>query len=125
MKYKLVQKGKPGDKEAPKKFYASPIKTGNVTSKTIAKDIAGRSSLTSGDVSNVLQNLVEILPQKLIDGNSIQLGDFGSFRISFSSEGVDTADKFTTDKIRGIKVIFTPSIEFKKALGDIKFEIEK
>ncbi|MDO5616147.1 MAG: HU family DNA-binding protein [Cruoricaptor ignavus] len=125
MKYKLVQKGNPLKPNAEKKWYANPVKSGTTTQKNLATQIAGRSSLTSGDVANVLQNLVEILPQELIRGNSVQLGEFGTFRISFSSEGAETEKEYTTDKIKGIKVLFTPSTEFKKTLGDIKFEIEK
>lgn len=88
MKYKLIQKGKPGDPDAPKKWYATPIKSGTITQKNLAQQISGRSSLTSGDVNNVIQNLLELLPQELIKGNSVQLGDFGTFRLSFSSDGV-------------------------------------
>ena len=124
MKYKLIQKGKPGDANAPKKWYASPVKTGAVTQKNLATQISGRSSLTAGDVANVLQNLVELLPQELIKGNSVQLGDFGTFRISFSSEGVDNEKDFNIDKIKGITVLFTPSSDFKKILSDMKFEKE-
>ena len=120
----LIQKGKPGDASSPKKWYATPVKIGAVTQKNLATQISGRSSLTSGDVANVLQNLVELLPQELIKGNSVQLGDFGTFRISFSSEGVDTEKDFNTDKIKGIKVLFTPSSDFKKILSDMKFEKE-
>lgn len=124
MKYKLIQRGKPGDTSAPKKWYASPVKSGTATQKTIAREIAGRSSLTMGDVSNVLQNFLDVLPQKLIDGNSIQLGEFGTFRISFSSEGVEDPKTFSTDKINSLKIIFTPSVDFKKEMSSIKFEIE-
>lgn len=124
MKYKLIQKGKPGDTDSPKKWYASPVKTGVVTQKNLAAQIASRSSLTAGDVANVLQNLVELLPQELIKGNSVQLGDFGTFRVSFSSEGVNTEKEFNTEKIKGIKVLFTPSPDFKKTILDMKFEKE-
>ncbi|MFU2093181.1 HU family DNA-binding protein [Ornithobacterium rhinotracheale] len=125
MKYKLVQKGKPGDSSAPKKWYANPVKSGVVNQKSLSKEIAGRSSLTSGDVSNVMQNLMELLPTKLMEGNSVQLGDFGTFRISFSSEGVENEKSFTVDKIKGLKIIFTPSTDFKKELSVMKFEQEK
>lgn len=124
MKYKLVQKGNPAKPEAEKKWYANPVKSGTTTQKNLASQISGRSSLTTGDVGNVLQNLVELLPQELIKGNSVQLGDFGTFRISFSSDGVENEKDFHTDKIKGIKVLFTPSTDFKKVLSDIKFEKE-
>lgn len=124
MKYKLIQKGKPGDPDAPKKWYVTPIKSGTITQKNLAQQISGRSSLTSGDVNNVIQNLLELLPQELIKGNSVQLGDFGTFRLSFSSDGVDTEKDFTKDKIKGVKILFTPSNDFKKTLSDMKLEKE-
>lgn len=124
MKYKLIQKGKPGDPDAPKKWYATPIKNGTITQKNLAQQISGRSSLTSGDVNNVIQNLLELLPQELIKGNSVQLGDFGTFRLSFSSDGVDTEKDFTKDKIKGVKILFTPSNDFKKTLSDMRLEKE-
>lgn len=52
MKIKLIEKRKPGTKTGPGKFYANPV---NVGCKTL-KDIAGRSSLTRGDIENVLEN---------------------------------------------------------------------
>lgn len=125
MKFKLIERGIPGNSSTPKKWYASPVKSGSVNQKSLAREIAGRSSLTSGDVANVIQNLLELLPANLIEGNSVQLGDFGSFRISFSSAGADTQETFSTDSIRGMKILFTPSPDFKRALSEIKFEQQK
>jgi predicted histone-like DNA-binding protein len=122
MKYKLIERGNPANPSAPKKWYASPMKAGTVTQKSLAREIADRSSLSAGDVANVIQNLLELLPHKLIDGNSVQLGDFGTFRVSFSSEGTATKGEFNTKKIKGLKILFTPSMDFKKDLSDIKFE---
>jgi hypothetical protein len=45
-----------------------------------------------------------------------------SIRLSFSSEGVETAEAFNTALISGVKVIFTPGAELKSAIGKIAFE---
>lgn len=124
MKYKLIEKGNPSDKNAPKKWYASPVNSGKVDQKAIAKEIANRSSLTSGDVANVIQNFLELLPNYLIDGKSVQLGDFGTFRLSLSSEGAEEQATFNATKIKGLKVIFTPSSDFKTTLSQTHFEKE-
>lgn len=124
MKYKLIERGKPGDTSAPKKWYASPVYTEKVSLKKLAKEIAGRSSLTSGDVLNVINNLLDELPAYLMRGNRVQLGDFGSFRLSFSSEGVEVAKDFNTNKIKGVKVLYTPGKDIKNQLDDIHFEKE-
>lgn len=123
MKYKLVEKGTPGKPTAPKKWYANPINSGTVDQKAIAKAIAGRSSLTAGDVANVIENFLEVLPSYLTDGKSVKLGDFGTFRLSISSEGAEKAEDFNAaTQIKTVKTLFTPSTDFKKSLQDIHFE---
>jgi len=122
MKYKLIERGNPADPAAPKKWYASPIISEKVSLKTISKEISSRSSLTAGDISNVLSNLLDEMPKYLIGGNSIKLGDFGTFRLSFSSEGAETIDDFSASKIRGMKIVFTPGKDLKNQLNDIHFE---
>ncbi len=125
MKYKVIEKVNPRDPKGPKKRYASPVKAGNLTLKDLAKEIAANSSLSRGDVENVLINFVEQMPVFLKIGMSVKLGDFGTIRLSLRSEGVDEADRFDVSKIKGVKIIFTPSRELKKSLEDITFEESK
>ncbi|MDR1340648.1 MAG: DNA-binding protein, partial [Prevotellaceae bacterium] len=89
------------------------------------KEIAGRSSLTRGDIENVLNNFLDVLPTFLKLGLSVKLGEFGTMRLSIISEGVDEDQQFTVNSIKGVKVIFTPGVEFKNSLRDIKFEEDK
>lgn len=123
MKYKLVQKANPQRREQ-KKWYANAVNGGKVEQKDIAKTIASKSSLTSGDIANVVDNLVEEVPRELAKGNIVKLGDFGSFRISVSSEGVENEKDFNASMIKDIKVIFTPGVEMKKVISQITFEKE-
>ena len=121
MKYKLIERANPQNREQ-KKWYANPVNEGKITKSDLTKDIVGASSLSRGDVSNAIENLIDTMPKYLLMGKSINLGEFGTLRISFSSEGVETPEQFHTNKISGVKVVFTPSVEFKKALDNIKFE---
>jgi predicted histone-like DNA-binding protein len=121
MKYKLIERANPLDRDQ-KKWYASPVNDGKISKADLGKEIVGISSLSRGDVSNVIENLIDTMPKYLLMGKSISLGEFGTLRISFSSEGVETPDQFNTNKISGVKVIFTPGVELKKALESIKFE---
>ena len=122
MKYKVIEKGNPRNPDKDKKQYASPINAGQLTVKALAKDISGRSSLTRGDVENVLSNFLDELPNYLKIGMSVKLGDFGTMRLTLKSEGVEKGKKFDASKIKGVKIIFTPSVELKKGLEDITFE---
>jgi predicted histone-like DNA-binding protein len=107
------------------KWYANAIISGRITLSELAKEISGRSSLTKGDTENVLSNFVDELPTFLKLGMSIKLGDLGSLRLTISSEGVDNREDFTRNNIKGVKIVFTPSPELKKALENIHLEEEK
>ena len=121
LKYKLGERGNPSDKEASKKIYAKPVKTGTKTVSSLSSDIADISSLSRGDINDVITNLVERVPKNLLEGNSVSLGELGTLRVSFSSEGVDTESEFHTSKIKGLKIIFTLEKLIKEELKKAKF----
>ena len=124
MKIKLIERRKLGTKTGPGKFYASPVNVGKKNLRDIAHDIAGRSSLTRGDIENVLSNFMDCLPHYLRDGFSVQLGEFGTMRLTLSSEGAATVKAFKTETIKP-RVTFTPSVELKAALRDNSYETPK
>ena len=124
MKIKLIERRKPGTKTSPGKFYASPVNVGKKTLRDIAHDIAGRSSLTRGDIENVLANFMDCLPHYLRDGFSVQLGEFGTMRLTLSSEGAATEKAFKTETIKP-RVTFTPGVELKAALRENSYETVK
>ena len=125
MKYKVIERVQPSNPKADKKQYASPVNAGNLTLKDLAKSIAANSSLSRGDIENVLTNFVEELPVFLKIGMSVKLGNLGTMRLNLKSEGMDKGKKFDASKINGVKIIFTPSTELKKSLEDINFEESK
>ena len=120
MKIRLVPKKNPQKREE-MKFYANPVNVGRKTLDDIARDISGRSSLTRGDISNVLYNFIDCLPHYLRDGFSIQLGEFGSMRVTLSSKGAETEKTFKTETIKP-RVVFTPGTELKRELAANSYE---
>lgn len=123
MKYKLIERANPQDRSKVK-WYANPVNDGKITQRDLAKEIVTTSSLSRGDITSVIENLLDAMPKYLLMGKSVSLGEFGTLRLSFTSEGVDTADQFNTNLISGVKVVFTPGVELKKSLDEIKFEKE-
>ena len=121
MKYKLIKRSNPRDKKD-EKWYASPVNEGKISKTDIAKEIVNMSSLSRGDVSNVIENLLDTMPKYLLMGKSINLGEFGTLRVSFSSKGVVKPEEFNTSLVKGAKIIFTPSVELKNSLKGLKFE---
>jgi hypothetical protein len=48
------------------------------------------------------------LPTFLSIGMSIQLGEFGTMRLSLSGEGAESPDRFTADNIKGANLSLPP-----------------
>jgi len=55
MKYKLILKANPVDRTASKRYYANAVTEESISLQLFAGQIAGRSSLTRGDIENVLE----------------------------------------------------------------------
>lgn len=118
MKYKVIQKRNPQKPEEAKKYYATPVWDGKIGITELSEIIAGRSSLTTGDVANVLNNLLDEMPRLMLMGKSVDLGLLGILHISFGSLGAATAEEFTTSLIRDPKIVFRASSMMKKKVMD-------
>ena len=126
VKYSLSEKGNPGNPAAPKKFYANARANGEVTFRSLSKEIAGGSTTVSDtDVLAVLNDLTKALSKHLADGKIVRFGDFGSFQISISSEGADIEDKFSAAMIKGSKILFRPGLDLRDTLATLKYEKKK
>lgn len=115
MKYRVVSRKAP--KAETVKYY--PLLTGGqlVLRERVIERIEKRCTLSSSDVKAVLDALEFELIDCLQQGNSVRLGDLGSFRVTLRSEGVDQADAVTSASIKGTHVVFTPSSKIRRALS--------
>lgn len=123
--YHLIQRVNPKDITLPRKWYAAPVLRGHKTIQEISADISGSSSLSRGDIQNVILSTVDQVPKYLLDGQSVDLGELGSLRISFGSEGVDKKEDFNASMIDEVKIIFTPGRALKNILDGVRFELEQ
>src|ERR1035437_5755271 len=118
LQFNVVERPNPQTKE--KKWYASPKLTGKPTLNDLSKDLSGVSSLSAGDVKNVISNLIIELPKWLMEGDSVKLDGFGSFRLSFSSDGAATKEGVTANSITDIRIIFDADDELKELVQKTK-----
>jgi predicted histone-like DNA-binding protein len=123
MKYKLIKRVNPL-KRTEEKWYITTVNTGKVTQKELAKELVSTSSLSRGEVANVIENLLEVIPKYLLMGKSVCLGELGTFRLSFSSSGIDDPEDFKKGMLKKTKVIFIPSVELKRLIANTKLEKE-
>ncbi|MCL2608646.1 MAG: HU family DNA-binding protein [Treponema sp.] len=107
------------------KWYLTPEKSGTVRVRQLSKEVGAKADLPPGDVQKALNALMELLPEYLKQGNSVKLEGLGSFRVSVKSEGANAPGELSSGSVKGVKVVFVPSAELKRNLGDVSFAIEK
>ena len=122
VKLKKIQRKNPQN-QALSKWYLTQESTGSVGINEIAREIEGRSALSLGDVKSVLSNLMEVMPIFLKLGQSVKLESFGTFRVSVTSDGTDTAEELNAHHVKGKKLVFLPGTELKRSMADISYEI--
>ena len=121
--YKVVMKKNLSTKEGEpaQKAYAIPKYNGNTDMDTLCKVISARSSMSSADVKAVLDNLNFVLDMELQAGRIVQLGEFGNFRLSLSSDGADSRSGFSGSMLKKAKIIFTPGKSLKTTAATTGF----
>lgn len=121
VKFNIVERGNPADREAPKKFYASIQSSGRITTRELAERAAQMSTLTTVDMMAAIESFLAIIPSELAKGNIVELGDFGTFWLRTTCDGAATAEEVRADQISSVMPRFNPGKEFKRILDAIKF----
>ncbi len=122
VKFNIVERGNPSNREAPKKFYPSIAASGRKTLRQIAGRISEISTVSNADTMAVMEAFLTVIPQELAAGNVVELGDFGNFWLKITSEGCDTPDGVRPSQIITILPRFNPGKEFKKVLKTLEYE---
>jgi predicted histone-like DNA-binding protein len=121
VKFNIVERGNPSNREAPKKFYPSIQSSGRVTAREMAEMAAQRSTLSTMDMMAAIESFLAIIPEQLAKGNIVELGEFGSFWLRTTSDGAATADEVRATQITSIMPRFNPGKMFKHMLDGIEY----
>lgn len=89
---------------------------------TLCTMIADRSTASKGDVLLVIDGLLHVMTKYLTEGNSVQVGDFGNFRMSVGSTGTALQEDFNPSLFKKGRIVFTPGARLKQILAKPKFE---
>lgn len=96
LRFKLIEK-KDMSKDAgdgAKLFYPQLVSNGRVSFDSLCDEVAEQSSLTSGDIKNCMDRLINCLVRHLQEGRSVDCGDLGSFGITLRSAGAQSKDAY-------------------------------
>ena len=124
VKFNVTPRKDPRDQNSQPKYYATVKSNGRSDTNAIAKSINNMSTVSSVDTAAVLEAFLNVVPDKLVEGNIVELGDFGTFRVSVSSDGEAIAGDVTARNITDVRVLFTPGKRFKQVLNTVEFQKE-
>ena len=104
-----------------KKWYASLRRISMVKEKQVAKYISDETTLNPKEAEMALSQLEKVLIRELLAGNSVQLGNWGSFNLTCNSTAHDTREQMNAASIQKLNVRFTAGKNLKAALQKAQF----
>ena len=126
VKYKVISTITPASGKENKRYYFPRI-TGSskINLRQISRIIEKRSTASEADVTLVLTSLTNLIPELLAQGNTINLGEFGSFRLHAKTKSADSPENVTDKNIKELNIKFRPGNRLKEAIKKVKFEKEE
>ena len=113
----------PADKNSEKRIYAIAQERGTLTLTGLADHMAEHTtSFSSGEILGIVTDAVNCVVEHLLSGYAVELGSLGKFSARVSSEGVDSAESFSTANIRSVGIRFTAGKKAKAKMQAAQFE---
>ena len=110
--YSIAAMKKPAEPEAAPLYYAKMQASGVVD---LDEEISYATTLTDGDVLNVLRALIKQMKKNLAAGKIVRMEKFGSFQFQLCSKGADSEEKFSADSIKKVNIQFRPGALVREA----------
>ncbi|MBF1091445.1 MAG: DNA-binding protein [Solobacterium sp.] len=107
-------------------YFGQPVSQQHLTNKMVVDRIVRETSLSVGDVSNVLISLGVIVCDALELGQRIDLADLGSLCIIVSPVMMNSEEEVTVEKaLKTPKIVFTPKSSMRSAANSVELHIVK
>ena len=103
-------------------YHAQTSITTKLTLNKICTRIENICTASRGEIILVLDGLIKVMNEALSDGESIHLGEFGSFRMVAGSKGSATVDGFTTALFNRAHIVFYPGTMLINLVNNVSFE---
>ena len=113
-----------GPRQGQKAYSAVPKSVNKFSSSWLVERIVRETSLSEGDVRNVLITLKNITKEVVSLGGSLDLGDIFSFRTSIPSKMEKNEKDVCAESLKYPRIIVTWKEPIRKALKDIQIEVD-
>lgn len=108
----------PGDK-----FVAQPEKVQDVTTEMLAEMMVTSSTVSKGDMLNVLDSAITQMFYLLQLGHTVKLRGFGTFFVRTKVKAVNTLEEVTADTVENIGIGFRPEVGIRDRMKKVSINI--
>ncbi|AFL96502.1 HU family DNA-binding protein [Ornithobacterium rhinotracheale] len=123
--YNKIQKKNPSKPSEPAKWYLALRSVGMLKEKEVAVQISEETTLNPKEAEMALAQFEKVLIRALLNGQTVQLGDWGSFHLTLNSEGAAKEEDATPNKVKRVNIRFTPGQTLKDALAKVELRDAK
>ena len=121
LKYSVIPRINPRDRETEPKFYAQVHTSGDVSMREMCERIEQSCTVTKADVYAVLVAMENVIIDALKGGEIVRLGDLGTLRVSLSSKGALTEKEYNTSLITRKRILFRAGTVLSEAMANLTF----
>lgn len=103
-------------------FYGQTRSLKKVSFQKLCDMIAMRSTAFIGDVMLVVEGLLSVMQERLEEGDIIQMGRLGNFRMVAGSTGAATVDDFKTSMFKDARIVYIPGTMLNEIRKNATYE---
>ena len=125
VKFKVIERlMKIGPLKGKKGYGAAPKAQEKFSQRWLIQRIVRETSLSEGDVRNVLITLRNIIIEVVTLGGALDLGDIFSLRVSMPSTFIEKEEDVTSKVLKKPGIIVTWKDNIRQALKNIEVEVD-
>ena len=103
-------------------YHAQTSITKKLTLNKICTRIENICTASRGEIILVLDGLIKVMNEALSDGESVHLGEFGSFRMVAGSKGIENEKDFNVSLFNKARIVFSPGTMLNEIRKNAKYE---
>jgi predicted histone-like DNA-binding protein len=120
--YKMVLKKQSMVTPPIEKYYPCAIHEGMDDLDSLSDKIASQSNISKSDCYRIVMSLTKEIEKSLAMGRVVNIFTLGAFKINVNGIGVDSPEDSVQDEIKGAKIIYRPSPNMNKTLGELTYK---
>ena len=103
-------------------YYGQIRSLKKVSFQKLCDMIAMRSTAFIGDVMLVVEGLLSVMQERLEEGDIIQMGRLGNFRMVAGSKGSATLKNFDPMLFKKARIVFTPGAMLRQLISETSYD---